>query len=503
MLGIKGRKFRSHPSLTLEELVPVHHFVRKLEARLDLEFVRDLVRECYSTQGRPAIDPVVYFKLQLLMFFDGIRSERQLMEQVNVNLAYRWYIGYDLDEAVPDHSALSRIRERYGVSVFQKFFERIVELCMAAGLVWGKELYFDGTRIEANADIDRLTPRFHWAIQQHLSSVFVVPETSDDVPEHARRLIDKYDGTRIISPNTNAKYQRQADTHVCPTDPDATPLYSQPGHSRLGYNLHYVVDGGKSRIILAALVTPAAIQDQAPMLDLQRWARFRWQIHPDIAVADKKYGTLENIIGLETDGLRAYLGLPDHRHRKKLFSDEHFQYDADADHYICPAGERLPHSSYDRQRDVHMYRTSRRICQACPLKAQCTTSSYARIVTRSSHQAYLDRVRIYQTTKAFKKAQRKRSVWVEPMFGEAKMWHNLRRFRLRGLMKVNIQGLLTAAGQNIKRLLAEKTCSHQPDPPRGPALRAFCGISFMLMATTITRFSCESLPLADFFNRLV
>lgn len=133
MLGSKARDFKSHPLLTLEELVPDTHFVRKLVTRLRLEFVRDLVRDCYPNRGRPSIDPVVYFKLQLIMFFDGIRSERQLMEQVNVNLAYRWYIGYDLGEPVPDHSALSRIRDRYGVAVFQRFFEHIVEHCIAAG----------------------------------------------------------------------------------------------------------------------------------------------------------------------------------------------------------------------------------------------------------------------------------------------------------------------------------------------------------------------------------
>ena len=117
-----------------------------------------------------------------------------------------------------DHSSLGRIRERYGVSIFQKFFERVVELCIAAGLVWGKELYFDGARIEANADIDQRISRFQWAVQQHLTSVFIGTEVVDESAEHGRSLIDKYDGKRIISPNTNAKYHRQADTHVCPTD---------------------------------------------------------------------------------------------------------------------------------------------------------------------------------------------------------------------------------------------------------------------------------------------
>lgn len=471
MLGSKTRDFKSHPLLTLEELVPENHFVRQLEAGLRLEFVRDLVRDCYPNWGRPSIDPIVYFKLQLIMFFDGIRSERQLMEQVNVNLAYRWYIGYDLGEPVPDHSALSRIRDRYGTAVFQRFFEHIVERCIATGLVWGKELYFDGTRVEANADIDKRIPRFQWAVQQHLATVFADAEQVEVPPEHGRSLLEKYDGTRIISPTTNPKYLRQADTHVCPTDPDATPLYNQSGSSRLGYNLHYVVDGGRARIILAALVTPAAIQDQTPMLDLQRWVRFRWQIRPELAVADRKYGTLENIIGLEMDGLRAYLGLPAPRFQQTLFSDEHFQYDPLADHYVCPAGEALPRSTYDRQRDTYMYRTSAKICQACALKAQCTTSSYARIVTRSPHQAYLDLVRGYHATPAYEKAQRKRSVWIEPMFGEAKMWHNLRRFRLRELMKVNIQGLLTATGQNIKRLLKQKSPACIP-PWTSVALRA-------------------------------
>ena len=133
MLGQKQRLFKTHSMLSLENLVPQSSFYRDVEAKLDLSFVRDLVQGCYSRIGRPSVDPVVFFKLELIMFFEGIRSERQLMETVNVNLAHRWYIGYDLDEPVPDHSALSKIRDRYGLTVFQQFFEVIVERCIAAG----------------------------------------------------------------------------------------------------------------------------------------------------------------------------------------------------------------------------------------------------------------------------------------------------------------------------------------------------------------------------------
>jgi transposase len=142
-------------------------------AKLDLSFLRDLVKRCYSTSmGRPSIDPVVFFKLQLIMFFEGIRSERQLMEIVNLNLAHRWYIGYDLDEDIPDHSSLTKIRDRYGLETFQRFFDNIVEQCIEAGLVWGQELYFDGTNVQANADIDTMVPRFYFEAKQQMKALF-------------------------------------------------------------------------------------------------------------------------------------------------------------------------------------------------------------------------------------------------------------------------------------------------------------------------------------------
>ena len=148
---LKIRDFAPLPDLSLEELVPIDNFYRRLEAMLDLSFVRDLVRDCYACSGRPSVDPVVFFRLQLVMFFEDIRSERRLMEIAVDRLSIRWYLGYDLHEPLPDHSSLTRIRERYGLQVFRHFFEEIVESCVEAGLVWGKELYIDATKVEANA----------------------------------------------------------------------------------------------------------------------------------------------------------------------------------------------------------------------------------------------------------------------------------------------------------------------------------------------------------------
>jgi transposase len=141
MLGpAKSRRLDQPIAVSLEDLVPRDNFYRHLEAKLDLGFVRGWVQELYAERGRPSIDPIVFFKLQLVMFFEGIRSERQLIAMASLNLAHRWYLGYALDEPLPDHSSLTRIRQRLGVDVFQRFFEKVVDLCQEAGLVWGREL---------------------------------------------------------------------------------------------------------------------------------------------------------------------------------------------------------------------------------------------------------------------------------------------------------------------------------------------------------------------------
>ncbi len=407
------------------------------------------------------------------MFFEGIRSERQLMETVNLNLAHRWYIGYDLDEAVPDHSALSKIRDRYGLEVFQRFFEQIVELCIDAGLVWGKELYFDGTKIRANAALDKMEARIELVTQAHLENLF--PNAHNTPPEPKpvppRRLLDKYNGQRFTS-RPNHWYQRTTDLQASLTDPDASPMKpSSKDKAALGYHMHYVVDGGKSRIILAALVTPSSVMDNTPMLDLERWVCFRWHLFPEIAVGDTKYGTIANITGLEQDGICAYLPQPDLSNRTKLYPPALFQYDPERDLFICPQGQELPLYKHSYSENEDVYRADATTCNACSVKAECTHSKSGRYLRRSFFQEYLDRAASYRATEAYNKALRKRQVWIEPLFGEAKQWHEGRRFRLRGLEKVNIEGVLKAAGQNIKRLLRAITRSKPLQPAGSAALR--------------------------------
>lgn len=485
MMGIKKRNFKAQAQVCLDELVPHNHFYRQLETKLDLGFVRDLVRHLYLPYGRPSIDPVVFFKLQLIMLFEGIRSERQLMEHVQVNLAFRWYIGYDLDEAIPDHSSLTKIRERYGLSIFRRFFEHIVQLCIDDGLVWGQEIYFDGTRVQANASIESNVSNFEYNLRNHLNILFEydrpssLPRPELDVMEH---WIETYREPAEWK-QVKSAYRSLADQRTSCTDPDATPLRrTTTNRAQLGYHTHNVVDGGRRRIILATLVTPASVQDNQPMLDLTRWARFRWQIHPDIAVGDSKYGSVDNIVGLLQDGIKPLTPRTDYNKGKRFYGTDQFRYEAERDIYVCPQGHPLKRQGVYRANRTTAYRASPAFCDPCPVRAKCTTSKRGRNVHRSFFQDHLDQAEALRQTEAYQKAMRKRKVWVEPKFGEAKQWHGLYRFRLRRLWRVNIEALLIASVQNIKQLLKPRCSRLKPPPPAGslallfPAFTVFSSI---------------------------
>jgi transposase len=344
MMSTKERSFAPLTTVSLEELVPHDHFYRHLDRTLDLSFVREFVQKTYAGGGRPSIDPIVFFKLQLVMFFEGIRSERQLMRHAADRLSVRWFLGYDLGESLPDHSSLTRIRERYGVDVFRRFFEAIVEQCQKAKLVWGRELYIDGTKVQANASKDLLKPRF--VVEAHLSTLFSdhaeeatgegeqdasqdesaptepSPQVEKSPPVElptslsAEQLCElsqqneaRHDWIEQLGAQdrrvTSHSYQRMADYFISTTDPDATLMETTKG-ADMGYRTHYVVDGGKARIILGVLVTPSEVMDNQPMRDLVFRACFRWQLRPRHVTGDTMYGTTDNIVALEREHIRAY-----------------------------------------------------------------------------------------------------------------------------------------------------------------------------------------------------
>jgi len=382
------------------------------------------------------------------------------MEIAADRLSIRWYLGYDLAEPLPEHSSLTHIRQRYGLEVFRRFFEEIVQLCIEAGLVWGKELYFDSTKVQANASMDSLLPRF--AVEAHLERLFEDEKTSeaegsvsgssaeigldalpmaDDRDLRAKNAAKSDWVSRNGAQDRSFKGQRPrtSDSRASKTDPDATPMRwaKKKGGTSLGYQVHYAVDGGKARIILGVLVTPSEVTENRPMLDLLWRVRFRWRVHPQHITGDAKYGTAENIAAVERGGIRAYMALHRSGGKPQKFGRDDFFYDAQKDLYICPAGEPLRPLGKKANKDnvgrVTTYRAKASSCRACELRERCTSSKVGRNLRRGPLEGYVDRARAYRGTEPYEKALRKRAVWVEPLFGEAKEWHGMDRFRLRML----------------------------------------------------------------------
>ncbi len=357
--------------------------------------------------------------------------------------------------------------------------------------MWGKELYIDATKVQANASRDSVKPRF--AVEAYMAELFATeeegqPTTSTTTTKELESVIPtplpvalseeirqeltqrneaRHDWIEQYGAQDRSvsgrNYQRVADFQMSTTDPDATIMLSKDG-AHLGYQTHYVVDGGKARIILAALVAPAEVMENQPLLDLVFRTCFRWKLRPRQVTGDAKYGTEDNIVGLEGQHIHAYVALTDLEQRTEFFPPSRFRYEAERDAYICPAGKELhlfPAHCTERQL---RYRARAKDCNHCPLKAKCTTSKQGRSLCRSANEDVLDRVKGYHATEAYKKAYRKRTVWVEPLFAEGKEWHGMRRFRLRELWRVNCEGLMRAAGQNLKRLLKKRGWGRRPCP---------------------------------------
>jgi transposase len=293
MLGpSKPRRLAEPIAVSLETLVPRDNFYRHLEATLDLGFVREWTRGLYAERGRPSIDPVVFFKLYLVMFFEGIRSERQLLALAADRLGVRWYLGYGLDETLPDASGFTRIRQRLGLAVFRRFFERVVDLCQEAGLVWGKEVFADATRVPGNASTDSLVPRLSDVVDGHLVALFgdaAAPNGAEGTTQDGPGRWDLLEECRLDPARpSSGPYRRLSDRKVSRTDPDAAAMSMRDGRGVLGYQDHYLVDGGRARIVLHCPVTPGDVAENQVLLDQLRRALFRRKLRPERLVADAK-----------------------------------------------------------------------------------------------------------------------------------------------------------------------------------------------------------------------
>lgn len=444
MQGRKDNESKLFYSVTLSRLVPVDHPVRRISEVLDLSFLYTETRQYYSHEGKPSVDPVVLFKLYLIGYFFGIPSERRLFREVQVNLAYRWYLGYDLDEEIPDHSVMTKSRYQFPVEVFERLFKRIIQLCKEKGLISGDYHFVDSSIVQADASRESFRPKLKGE-QEYLNGLSQAEDPKPTIQGHI------FDGN--LDPEKMGKRRRRDkknDRLESSTDPEAE-LISRPGKgsSIPSYKAHFSVDR-KARVILAVDGSKASDDDMSKVHSLFTSSLFAAGKKPKIIVADSHYGGIEALKYYQDQNVQTCINprIPDNLEGR--FRNTAFTVIQGGEQMECPAGHR------GKKQTDNLYRFQfhwpRGLCNTCELKTQCTQSINGRIVSFYKGP-YFDQARSLVASEKGKRLLRARQIIVEGVIGEAKNLHLLKRCRYRSLDRFRVQLFLTASALNLKRLL--------------------------------------------------
>ena len=422
-------------TIDLERFIPQDHRLRKVDRIVDLDFLYGLTEALYSPDnGRPSIDPVLFFRMQLVGYLYGIESDRQLCREIHLNLAYRWFCRLPLEQEVPHHSSLTRIRDRLGEARYREIFETMLRQWQAPGHCTGRQVVVDATLVQANACMASLVER------------------ADGDPD--ARALKQYE-RRYHDFQRGARKRRVANqTHVSRSDPDATLVYRRGSQGGLKYKVHYSADM-KSRLIMDCYTTTGAVHEGPVLPGRIDYLCDELDLDVKEVIADRGYGRGPTYRALRERKVRSYIPLHDARLGQGKLTPVTFMYHSGSDRYACPQGHFLyPYERLD-QGSIKRYRITGGHCRDCPQRVGCLPENArhrARFVYRSPHQHEIDRVRKRQQTPTFIGKMIRRKWTIEGLFAEAKQFHGLRRARYRGLHKVSIQALMTALAQNIKRV---------------------------------------------------
>ena len=436
MMGQHDRSEALFYYFRLEDEIPENHLLRLIDKHISFEFVRQQLKDRYSEMGRPSVDPELLLRILLIGYLYGITSERKLVEELRMHLAWRWFTGLGFDQEIPHHSTFSKNRHgRFQESkLFEELFEQIVKQCVEVGLVPGKHLSVDGSFVEANAAKESRIPRGQLAeaaqVNQSVRQYLVELEQRNPVEEPVHE-------------------QEQVST----TDPDSTYATKGGTPARLGYYDNYLVDN-QSCVIVGVQAT-AARMSQETVAAQDMLTRFtQWQGRtPESVAADTTYGNGEFLQWLADRSITPYMRTRDSALRKNNpgYGPERFTYQPESNTYRCPAGEQLNYVGLNVRNRAHAYIGSAKRCGACSPKAQCTTGRYKYLAIHI-HESVRQRARELAQTPQFAKAQRQRKK-VEALFAELKNQIGLRRLRLRRMKFVREQFFLAAVAQNMKRLV--------------------------------------------------
>ena len=429
-------------AFNLDEAVPDDHLVRKIASVLDLSWLHIELESHYSHTGRPSIDPELMVRMLIIGYVFAIRSERQLVREVQVNLAYRWFCGLGLEDKVPDHSAFSRARnERFRHSdLLRAVFERVVADCINADLIGGEGFAVDASLIEADANKCRALPGSEW--------------NKDIDPKMVGRSVKDYLAT--LDDAAFGAASPITPKFVAPSDPAAQWTGAQKSKAIFAYADNYLIDT-RHGIIMDVEATRAIRQAEvgASRTMLERTEE-RFGIRPDWLAGDTAYGSANNLGWLVNEkGIAPHVPVIDKSKREDgTFSREDFIYDDDQDLYVCPNSKVLPRSSRKRRPrgdDMISYFARVADCRACPLKPRCCPRSPSRKITRHIYEPARDVARAIAKTEAYEETRRQRKK-VEMAFAHLKRILKMGRLRLRGPTGVQDEFTLAAIAQNLRKM---------------------------------------------------
>lgn len=439
-------------SISLNDRIPERHVLRGIKAIIDFDFVYDEVEELYGAVGNPSVPPPIILKLMVLLVLYNVRSERELMATLPMRLDWLWFLGYDLESETPNHSVLSKARTRWGVKLFEKFFQRVIDQCIQAGLIDGRQVFVDSSLIDANASVDSLFDR-------KKASAELKRRLDESESPTEGEPIDSEDEQVESEPDEGSD---QSARYRSSTDPDATGAKHRGDKMRPRYATHRMIDAS-STVITATTIGPGHQNEAALLIPLIDQHEKRTEAKIETLTADKKYGVLANLVACDERDITTYV-VPfrdTHTTRNGMFAECDFRYDPKLDTYLCPANQQLVRTSYRADRDAYKYTGPREACASCPVRSHCTTSPTApRTFLRPRKQELIERCREQARSEQGRAARKKRMAWMEGSFA-ASTRLGYKKARWRGLSRMRIQDLLIATTQNF--LILVRSLSFLPE----------------------------------------
>ena len=424
----------------LDDVVPQDHLLRHIDRFLDLSDLREHLASYYSHTGRPSVDPELMIRMLLIGYCLGIRSERQLCEEVKLNLAYRWFCRLSITDEVPDHSTFSKNRHgRFRESeAFRYVFEQVLRRCIESGLVKGEGFAVDASVVKADASRQR--------------------EHKDDDDWGGGPGVREY----LEGLEQNSGLSKTPPRRLSPTDPAARWTAAPGGPAFYGYSTNYLVDT-EAGIIVDVEATPAhrgqEVESTKAMVDR---VKHRFDLKAKRLIGDTAYGTAEFLAWMVNEqGMEPHVPVWEKAERSDgTFSRSDFRFDEATNTYTCPNGKLLlpRRRDFKKLRSIatangHIYyRASVHDCKLCALKQRCCPNTPARKVTRSVHESARDVARAIACTPGYRITRRHRKK-VEMLFAHMKRILKMDRLRLRGLSGASDEFLLTATAQNLRRMV--------------------------------------------------